>query len=188
MGELEQKNKEVIRRTRLQEAILGAVFSGRQIEAAALIPEVLNYFLKLDLPSYSRRHEVVSSTATRLRKRGLLKFENGRYSLTSTGEKIWNRWQMADYQIKQPKKWDKKWRVIIFDIPEKKRDVRKEVRMILTQAGFQRLQDSVWVFPYDCEDVIGLMKTNLGIGRYLLYLIVDQLENDRFLRMDFGLI
>jgi len=98
------------------------------------------------------------------------------------------KWQRTNYKIKIPKKWDKKWRVIIFDIPEKKRKIRDHIREILIATGFIRLQDSVWVYPYDCEDVIGLIKTELRIGRYLLYMIVDQIEDDRFLRMDFDLI
>ena len=74
-----------------------------------------------------------------------------------------------------------------FRIPEKKKRAREQVRQILSSAGFIRLQNSVWVFPYDCEDVIGLMKTDLGIGKNLLYMIVDQIENDRHLRIEFGL-
>ena len=108
--------------------------------------------------------------------------------MTRNGAKIFKEWEMSAYTIKRPRKWDGKWRVIIFDIPEKKRAARTRVREILTAAGFQRLQDSVWVFPYDCEDVIGLMKTDLNVGKHLLYMIVDQIENDRFLRMDFDLI
>lgn len=51
--------------------------------------------------------------------------------------------------------------------------------------GFYRLQDSVWVYPYDCEDVIGLLKTNLGLGSAVLYMIVEKIENDRRLREHF---
>ena len=60
--------------------------------------------------------------------------------------------------------------------------------MLFKQAGIRRLQDSVWVYPYDCEDIITLLKTDFGVGKYLLYMIVDELENDKHLREDFGLI
>ena len=188
MGKLEEQNKKVIRKTKLQEAIFTAFASGGRMGSAELIPRVLNYFFELDIPSSSRQKEIIASAASRLNKRGLLKFQEGHYSLTEPGEKLLKHWQMANYKILRPKRWDGKWRVIIFDIPEKKRAVRTEVRQILSEAGFQRLQDSVWVFPYDCEDVIGLMKTNLGVGKNLLYMIVDQIENDRYLRMDFDII
>ena len=51
-----------------------------------------------------------------------------------------------------------------------------------------RLQDSVWVYPYDCEDIIGLLKTDIGVGKDLLYMIADEIENDRHLRENFGLL
>ena len=189
MGVLEEKTRIDIRKTKVQEAILMVLVSGGRLGGDLLIKQALDSLLGTDFSTTPpRRSEVVRSAASRLCKKKLLKFENGYYSVTNAGEELLNKWKMSQYQIKRPKKWDKKWRVIIFDIPEKKRKIRDHVRMILSEAGFQRLQNSVWVYPYDCEDVIGLMKTDLGIGRNLLYMIVDQIENDRFLRMDFDLI
>ena len=50
-----------------------------------------------------------------------------------------------------------------------------------------RLQDSVWVFPYDCEDFIALLKAELKIGAAVLYMVVEHIENDKHLRSHFGL-
>ena len=189
MGTLEESARKNIRRTKVQEAILTALVSGGRMGGDLLLKQVVDTLLGTDFSTTPpRRGDVVKSAASRLVKRGLLKFENGHYVATSRGAQVLGDWHMSNYRIKIPRKWDKKWRVIIFDIPEKKRRIRDHVRDILVAAGFQRLQDSVWVYPYDCEDVIGLMKTELGIGKYLLYMIVDQIENDRFLRMDFDLI
>ncbi|MBI2065494.1 MAG: hypothetical protein HYT68_00275 [Candidatus Zambryskibacteria bacterium] len=188
MGKLEEENRKIIRRTKMQEAVLLTIASGGRLGASLLVPEVLNFLFKLDLPTSSRSGEVVRSTASRLRKRGLLKFENGHYAMTVIGEEILQRWQRADFKLTRPKRWDKKWRIIIFDIPEKKKAVRDEIRQIFVSAGLYRLQDSVWIYPYDCEDVIGLLKTDFGIGRDLLYVIADQIENDKYLRQEFDLI
>lgn len=108
--------------------------------------------------------------------------------MTSIGESLFRRWQFADFQIQKPKRWDKKWRVMIFDIPEKKRKIRNDLTTLFRAAGIYRLQNSVWVYPYECEDIITLLKTDFGIGKYLLYMIVDELENDKYLRQHFGLI
>lgn len=188
MGELENKNKKLVRRTRIQEAILTYLISGGRCGGNLLAREVVSRLIEEDLSPQPRMDEVVGTAASRLKKKGLLKFEDGHYSITATGKEILERWRHADFKINRPKKWDRKWRIIIFDIPEKKREIRDEVRIILTNAGFQRLQDSVWVFPYDCEDVIGLLKMDYGIGREMLYVIADQIENDKYLRMDFDLI
>jgi len=173
----------------MQEAILLTIASGGRIGGDLLIKQVVDSLLGTDLSTSSpRKSEIVKTAATRLSNEGLVVFKDGRYSLTRTGEDILNDWQVSRYKIRRPRKWDKKWRVIIFDIPEKKKKIREQIREILTNAGFRRLQDSVLVYPYDCEDAIGLMKTDFGIGRNLLYMIVDQIEDDRFLRMDFDLI
>lgn len=49
----------------------------------------------------------------------------------------------------QKKKWDKKWRIIIFDIEEINRKTRDRLRRKLRELGFGMLQQSVWITPYD---------------------------------------
>ncbi len=188
MGEIERKARKSINKSKVQEAILVAIASGGRIGSPDLIPRVLNYFFDLDIPIAARKNDVIYSAASRLKRKGLVEFKEGRYTLTKGGAETLRKWETSDYKIPRPKRWDRKWRIIIFDIPEKKKRVRDEVRRILKSSGFLRLQDSVWVYPYDCEDVIGLLKTNYGIGKNMLYIIADQIENDKYLRMDFDLL
>ncbi len=187
MGRLEEENKKVIRRTKIQEAIFITLVSGGRRGSELIARLVAETMLGLDLTPPPRINEYVKTVASRLSKKGLLKFENKHYSMTTAGQRLWEQWQREDFKLKKPKRWDKKWRIIIFDIPEKKRRTRDKIREILFNAGFQRIQDSVWVYPYDCEDLIGLLKTDYGIGRDMLYIIADQIENDKYLRMDFDL-
>ena len=85
------------------------------------------------------------------------------------------------------KKWDGKWRVLIFDIPEKRKSVRNKIRQSLRTIGFMRLQNSVWIYPYDCEDFIILLKADFKIGKDVLYMIVEELEYDTPVKLYFGL-
>lgn len=187
MGRLEIENKKVIRRSKIQEAIFLTLASGGRLGAELLPRMAVEILFDLDLTPPPRIDEYIRTSASRLKRKGLLKFENGHYSMNKAGEEILERWKRADFKLKIPKRWDKKWRIIIFDIPERKRVVRDKVRVILTEAGFRRLQDSVWVYPYDCEDIIGLLKMDYGIKHEMLYIIADQIENDKYLRMDFDL-
>lgn len=57
----------------------------------------------------------------------------------------------------------------------------------MSEYGFVRLQDSAWIYPYDCEDLIALAKANFRIGVNVLYMIVEKLEHDKYLREHFGL-
>lgn len=187
MGQLENVNFQKVRKTRLQHAVLATIGGAGILTIGLLAPNVVGALGKLGLVLSPRNKDVIRTSMTRLKNKGLLEFSNGRYRLTDAGTRILRLWEGQDYKIRTPKKWDKKWRVVIFDIPEKKRSTRTRARSILTQAGFKRLQDSVWVHPFDCEDVITLLKTELGISKDMLYMIVDQIENERHLRRDFDL-
>jgi CRISPR/Cas system-associated endoribonuclease Cas2 len=88
---------------------------------------------------------------------------------------------------KQNKKWDQKWRIVSFDISEQRRVVRDLVRQSIVNFGFVRLQDSVWVYPYDCEELITLLKGHVRVGTELLYIEVSKLENDTWLKKHFKL-
>lgn len=47
------------------------------------------------------------------------------------------------------KRWDGKWRVVVFDIEERERKTREYLRNKLRELGFGMLQESVWVNPFD---------------------------------------
>ncbi len=142
---------------------------------------------KLGLIPNKRQSEIVRSSASKLTKKGLLTYRDNRYVLTEEGKRKLRQTELQGYKLARPKKWDKKWRVVIFDIPEKKKKIRDQIRNLFMSAGFSRLQDSVWVYPYDCEDIIGLLKTDFGVGKDILYMIVDEIENDKNLREEFSL-
>jgi len=188
MGKLEEENKRRVKRGEIQKLVLESVKLAGILSIGLVAPNVIGAMAKLGLIQNKRQSEIVSSSSSKLVKKGLLKFNDKYYELTQEGERKLRQWELQDYQFKRPQKWDKKWRVIIFDIPEKKKKVRDQIRDIFISAGFLRLQDSVWVYPYDCEDIIGLLKTDFGVGRDILYMIVDEIENDKHLRRDFGLL
>ncbi len=151
-------------------------------------PSVIGALGKLGMLPNPRRKEYISSSASKLVKKGLMKFENGYYELTDSGKQILRHWEIADYKIKIPKRWDRKWRLVIYDISEKKKGrVRRQVSRFFKTAGFYRLQDSIWAYPYDCEDIVGLLKTDFGVGKEILYIIADEIENDKYLREHFSL-
>lgn len=187
MVELEKRNKKSTRRSRIQRIILNSVANAGMLGIALIAPNVLKAMYKLGISPKDRQKEYVASSASKLAKKGLMRFENGYYQLTKEGERLLDLWNISGYKFKNHKKWDRKWRIVIFDIPEKKRGMRRQITSIFRQAGLYRLQDSVWVYPYDCENIIGLLKTDLGVGKDVLYIIADQIENDKYLRTHFGL-
>lgn len=106
--------------------------------------------------------------------------------LTEKGERELLRYQLREKSLKKWH-WDKKWRLIIFDIAEKKRLKRDYVRKNMQSFGFVKLQDSVWVYPYECEQVIDLLKAEYRLGKELLYVVAGEIENDEWLKKKFDL-
>ncbi len=96
-------------------------------------------------------------------------------------------YNLESMRLERSKKWDKKWRVVIFDIPEKYKRVRDVFRQRLQQLGLYQLQDSVYVSPDKCFDEIEFLRELYGVAFTVQYLLVEKLENDSFLERHFEL-
>ena len=107
--------------------------------------------------------------------------------LTNKGKEKLTEYKLSDLKINKPKRWDGKYRVIIFDIKEWKRGTRDKLRRWFEGLGLIKLQNSVWVYPYDCEEIIALLKANYHIGNEVLYMEVNKIENDHWLKKIFEL-
>ena len=134
----------------------------------------------------------MKSTIGRLADRGLIVFKkskNGKtYArLTDKGKQELLKYRLEELVVNTPRQWDGKWRVVTFDIKELKRQARDRLRQELVSLGFVHLQNSVWVYPYECDEFITLLKTYYELGKSLLYLVVEKLENDQWLKETFGL-
>ncbi len=193
MGVLEEREKKRIRITRYQKAIITSVGIAGALVAVAVAPAVFQAlrFTGLDKALRRRRYQTITRARLRLVDNGILRYVNEdgerRLRLTKEGEHFFERFSIGEQSIQKPKRWDKKWRMVIFDVKEAKRTIRDELRSMLSHIGFLRLQQSVWVFPYDCEDLIALLKARFELGKEVLYLIVDEIENDTHIRKYFDL-
>ena len=156
------------------------------ISAALVAPNVLTAFDKLGI-SFDNKSSI-NRARDRLIKQGCLERNNeGFLCLSERGQKKLEKLIIENYELRIPRIWDNKWRVIIFDIPEYRKRLRDRLRKTLINIGFCKIQNSVWVFPYDCEDLLILLKADFEIGRDVLYLVVDKLEGDEDFKNTFGL-
>ena len=187
MGKMEEQSRKRTRRVHLKRIILQTVAVAGMLSVAAVAPNVLGAMARLNLLPVKRQKEFIIASRARLLKQGLLTYADGFLRLTPKGEQTLGMLTLRDHRLKKPKRWDGKWRVLIFDVPEERRTLRDKIRRTLVAIGFVRLQDSVWLYPYDCEDVLVLLKADLKIGKQLLYLIVDAMEYDIPYRKAFGL-
>ena len=172
----------------MQQAVLTAIAIAGGLLIAATAPNALSLLKKL--PGWNKvknPYRSIFNSRKKLLDAGLITYEGNFFRITPKGERKLRQLELHDYQLKKPKRWDKKWRVVIFDVSEKRRPLRELLRHTLIRIGFTRLQDSVWVYPYDCEDLMTLLKADYKIGKEVLYMIVESLENDRWLREHFKL-
>jgi len=187
MGEIEKQSSKRKKKQDIQKTLLAVVSTTAILATAMVAPNVLQVFEQLGIVG-SRKKESISRARIKLLRDGLLsKDKNGYLILTKAGRVELARKQLAQYKIEKPRKWDGRWRMIIFDIPERRRKTRDQIRHTLSNIGFFRLQDSIWVYPYNCEDLIALLKSDMQIGKDLLYVIADSLEGDNILMNHFDL-
>ncbi|KKR21957.1 MAG: hypothetical protein UT50_C0002G0048 [Candidatus Moranbacteria bacterium GW2011_GWA2_39_41] len=129
--------------------------------------------LRFSLQDKKPKEVTIRQTLSRMEKHGFIKKENGKYSLTLVGDNI------AKHILKRKKlfakKWDKKYRVVVFDIPEKKKQFRNWLRNELYILKYRKLQESVFVgkFPLP-EDFIKEIN-HKKLSKNIDYLLVDKI-------------
>lgn len=79
--------------------------------------------------------------------------------------------------LKNMKAWDKKWRLVMFNIPETKRALRDKLRRALAALDMGILQSSVWVSPYDIKDVIDEIDKKFKLQQQIKYFEVTSTAN-----------
>ncbi|MDP1690162.1 MAG: CRISPR-associated endonuclease Cas2 [bacterium] len=178
--------------TNVQQALLVTVALAGVVLVAAVAPNLPVALNKLPAIKRAKLRYQYKTVLGRLAAQGHIAFEKHdgkQYArVTESGHKMLTfEQEKAKLANAKKKRWNGRWRVIIFDIPERRRKTRDRLRNIMERTGFVRLQDSVWVFPYDCEDFISLLKAELKIGSAVLYMVVEHIENDKHLRAQFDL-
>lgn len=102
-----------------------------------------------------------------LKTRGLIEdFDQNRFRFTSKGVQ-WYRRSVHTYFKEAYPRWDKKWRIVLFDIPQERHKDRRSLRRRLKYLGFRPMQKSVFVFPYPCEEELGEFCARLGVSEYV---------------------
>jgi len=110
--------------------------------------------------------------------------ENGntRMVLSYEGKQKILSYKVDELKISVPKKWDKKWRLVIFDIPEKFKQGREALRMQLKNLGFHQLQKSILIFPYDCRNEVEFLIELYSLRPYVRYAVVESIDNELHLK------
>ena len=135
---LEESVKLQGKRKRIETALLGSVSLLGLVSVAVLAPNVIQVLHKAfpDLRPVNQKQSVKRAIGRLIKSGYIEKMKvSGKYRMTSKGENRLHELTMLN-GVSSNQKWDKKWRVVTYDIPEKESYKRKELRHALVLTGF----------------------------------------------------
>ncbi len=164
--------------------------------ATALVAPGVTQVLPLFIDQRRRKRyyypSYLTKTVSRLRRNKLiiLRQRDGKsyYEITEKGQEVLAQYELQEMALPRPKRWDQKWRILMFDIREGRKATRENIRRALIRLGFERLQDSVWVYPYPCEEVMELLRVAYGVRSEAIYLTTSRFLKDRWLLAAYDLL
>jgi DNA-binding transcriptional regulator PaaX len=148
-------------------ALLGGVAlgcSGNPRQYFRTFRKIIRAWKKIDQRNFNR--SINRLAKEKLVEEKILQDGSFRLELTKEGKRQAKLLDLFGNSInfKKPKKWDGKWRLVFFDIPEKDRRFRDILRQHLYNLDFKKIQQSVFVSPYPFEkpilDVISIYSAN----------------------------
>ncbi len=109
------------------------------------------------------------------------------FTLSENGKQRALRFNIDKMEIKKPAQWDQRWRIVMFDIPEKLRRLRDSLRIHFKEIGLIELQKSVFVFPYPCSKEIEFILEFYNARKHVRFILAEKIDNKLHLMKKFNL-
>lgn len=178
----------------LTKAILLTIGTGTVLMAALVAPNAVQILQPLLGESKRKNYERerIRQALRALHKRRLIEYverKNETYVyVTEKGKTRVQQFQIDALSLPQ-KEWDKRWRLIFFDIPEAQGKARRAFQKQLRSLGCLPIQKSIFVYPHACQDEIDFVASFWGIQSYIRYIETDDLgRSEGETRKFFGLL
>lgn len=135
--------------------------------------------------------KTILSSLSRLKKAGMIEMK-GRYNilLTQAGkEKSLHAYIEAEtlLHIQRKHRWDGGWRLIFFNVPERKRKIRDYLRTVIRRIGFKELQAGVWIYPGQVPAFLSHILLRDDVKEHVKLITTGHVDNDQHLKNMFGL-
>lgn len=131
------------------------------------------------LPTKARY--ALNRTLKNLRESGMIEShfsgQNDYARLTSAGRRraITHRLEAGSSLLAH---WDGKWRIVLLDLPEARKNERESLRYLLKKAGFVCLKNSAWISPHPFEHLFMNIKRDLGLTTELVIMVTSTLDEE----------
>lgn len=169
------------------------MIAGTVLSIVAIAPNALvmtKLFIK-KYPEHGHRKKEIEKTFGKMFKNKLIKtvLRDGKecVEVTDKGKKELIEFDIDTISIKR-QKWDGKFRIVIFDIPETKKIARGVLRDKLKEIGFVKIQKSVWASPYECEKEIIYISSIFNIEKFTNYIVAEKADFSSYLTKKFNLL
>lgn len=108
--------------------------------------------------------------------------------LSENGKRKALTYNMDTMTIKKPPVWDGKWRMVMFDIPNKRKKERDVLRNMLKQLGFIKYQESAFILPYECKNEVDYVVEFYNLRPHVRLVEVNSFDDDLAFKKSFGLV
>lgn len=99
--------------------------------------------------------------------------------ITDKAKDILKKREIELLTITPQKVWDKKWRIICYDIPVSHSAARRALQEKLRSYGYFHLQGSVLITPFPCLDDIKTITAAYDVADYVTYFEAINLMNEK---------
>lgn len=125
-----------------------------------------------------QRGKIFSQFIYYLKKKGYIKIKNlkEKQAILITQKGAHKVLRIRLMMKERKRRLDKKWQMIIFDIPEKKRYLRKLLRNNLRLLGYSMFQQSVWICPYDVLKETKAVLSKYYLDPYVKLFLIEEIE------------
>lgn len=113
---------------------------------------------------------------------------NTKVILTGKGKEFAQKQKSILGSSTTPREWDKKWRLIFFDVPEQKKKLRDAFRYQLKKAGLKEFQRSAFIYPFSCFKEVEHIAGELNIKEHIVLVTAETLSNEFYFKNQFGLV
>lgn len=171
----------------ITEIILSTLLVVGVIAVAVTMPNAVQLF-KYFNPKNSFERSRVKKSVTRLERGGFIEPKGGKkglFVLTPKGREKAMRYAIERMRIASQKTWDKKWRLIMFDVPEDKKQARRAINLALKRLGCAQYQKSVFITPFPCKKEIDFVGECFGVRNHIRIVVASDVEGSESLKKSF---
>ena len=181
-----------INKATIAKSILGVVGTVGILTMAAIAPNSLQILKLFGVGKKQYKPRSIYKTLKRMETQQLVdikeKDDKVIIIITEKGKKRLLKYNIDDMQIKKPKRWDKKWRLVSFDVPEKQKKAREALRNKLKDLEFFPLQKSLFISPFPCKNEIDFISEIFQIQKHIIFIETPNINNEYKIKEYFNLI